>query len=315
MCGTGDIVIQTFGLTKVFKNKLAVDELSLTVYRKDIYGFLGQNGAGKSTTIKMLLGLLYPTKGYSKILGRRVPGELDKAIPKIGVVTETPAFYPYLTGEENLRLYAKMIGIKDNEKRYIPSVLEKVGLLGVKQKISEYSQGMRQRLAFALAILNGPELLILDEPTNGLDPQGIYEMKGIIKELNRSGITIFLSSHLLSEVQELANRVGIIHKGKLIAEGAVSELLTFEDQIIVMARPKDIVVKLLNNSSLVKGFTEEGDRFLVQIDKENVASFNKEMVDKGIDVFAIIPVRSTLEDFFISVTGGNSVNYRNLQAV
>lgn len=313
MSGTGDIVIQTFGITKIFKNKLAVDELSFTVYRGDVYGFLGQNGAGKSTTIKMLLGLLYPTKGYVKILGKRVPGELDKAIPKIGVVTETPAFYPYLTGEENLRLYARMIGIKD--KRHISSILEKMGLLGVKQKVSEYSQGMRQRLAFALAILNGPELLILDEPTNGLDPQGMYEMKGIIKELNRNGITVFLSSHLLSEVQELANRVGVIHKGKLIAEGLVSELLTLENQIVIIASPKDLVVNVLNNSHLVKGFTEDRDRFLVQINKENVASLNKEMVDRGIDVFALMPIRSTLEDFFISVTGGNNVAYRNLQAI
>jgi ABC-type multidrug transport system ATPase subunit len=313
MSGTGDPIIQAFGLTKSFKNKIAVSDLSFTVFRGDIYGFLGQNGAGKSTTIKMLLGLLYPNKGYVEILGKRIPGELIKILPKIGVVTEYPAFYPYLTGEENLLLYARLIGIRD--KKHIDSILEKIGLLGVKQKLSEYSQGMRQRLAFALAILNSPELLILDEPTNGLDPQGIYELKSIIKELNKNGITIFLSSHLLSEVQELANRVGIIHKGKLIAEGLVSELLTFEDRVIVIAKPKNLVIEVLNNSNLVKSFTEDGDRFLVHINKENVANLNKEMVEKGIDVFALMPVRSTLEEFFINVTGGEGVTYRNLQTV
>jgi len=313
MSGTGDPIIQAFGLTKSFKNKIAVSDLSFTVFRGDIYGFLGQNGAGKSTTIKMLLGLLYPNKGYVEILGKRIPGELIKILPKIGVVTEYPAFYPYLTGEENLLLYARLIGIRD--KKHIDSILEKIGLLGVKQKLSEYSQGMRQRLAFALAILNSPELLILDEPTNGLDPQGIYELKSIIKELNKNGITIFLSSHLLSEVQELANRVGIIHKGKLIAEGLVSELLTFEDRVIVIAKPKNLVIEVLNNSNLVKSFTEDGDRFLVHINKESVANLNKEMVEKGIDVFALMPVRSTLEEFFINVTGGEGVTYRNLQTV
>ncbi|MGB9681377.1 MAG: ABC transporter ATP-binding protein [bacterium] len=313
MSGTGEPIIQAFGLTKRFKSKVAVNDLSFTVFRGDIYGFLGQNGAGKSTTIKMLLGLLYPNKGYVEILGRKVPGELTKVLPKIGVVTEYPAFYPYLTGEENLWLYAKLIGIRN--KKYIDSVLEKVGLLGVRQKLSEYSQGMRQRLAFALAILNSPELLILDEPTNGLDPQGIYELKTIIKDLNKSGITIFLSSHLLSEVQELANRVGIIHKGKLIAEGLVSELLTFENRVVVIAKPRNLVVEFLNRSHLVKSFTEDGDKFLVHIDKENVSNLNKEMVNRGIDVFALIPVRSTLEEFFINITGGEGVNHRNLQAV
>lgn len=313
MCGAGNAVIQTFGLTKNFKNKLAVDELSLTVYRGDIYAFLGQNGAGKSTTIKMLLGLLYPSKGYTKILDARVPGELNKILPKIGVVTESPAFYPYLNGEENLTLYGSLLGIKD--KRKIRSTLERVGLLGVKQKISEYSQGMRQRLALALAILNDPELLILDEPTNGLDPQGIYEIKSIIRDLNSSGVTIFLSSHILSEVQEIATRVGVIHRGKLIAEGSVSELLTFGDRVTLMASPKDLVLKVLRESPIVKSFVEDTDKFVVQIEKDNISRLNRELVSTGIDVFALVPIRSTLEDFFINITGENGVNSRTLQAV
>lgn len=313
MCGAGNAVIQTFGLTKNFKNKLAVDELSLTVYRGDIYAFLGQNGAGKSTTIKMLLGLLYPSKGYTKILDARVPGELNKVLPKIGVVTESPAFYPYLNGEENLTLYGSLLGIKD--KRKIRSTLERVGLLGVKQKISEYSQGMRQRLALALAILNDPELLILDEPTNGLDPQGIYEIKSIIRDLNSSGVTIFLSSHILSEVQEIATRVGVIHRGKLIAEGSVSELLTFGDRVTLMASPKDLVLKVLRESPIVKSFVEDTDKFVVQIEKDNISRLNRELVSTGIDVFALVPIRSTLEDFFINITGENGVNSRTLQAV
>lgn len=313
MCGAGNAVIQTFGLTKNFKNKLAVDELSLTVYRGDIYAFLGQNGAGKSTTIKMLLGLLYPSKGYTKILDARVPGELNKVLPKIGVVTESPAFYPYLNGEENLTLYGSLLGIKD--KRKIRSTLERVGLLGVKQKISEYSQGMRQRLALALAILNDPELLILDEPTNGLDPQGIYEIKSIIRDLNSSGVTIFLSSHILSEVQEIATRVGVIHRGKLIAEGSVSELLTFGDRVTLMASPKDLVLKVLRESPIVKSFVEDTDKFVVQIEKDNISRLNRELVSTGIDVFALVPIRSTLEDFFINITGENGVNSRTLQTV
>jgi len=311
MSGAGEPVIQTFGLTKNYKNKLAVDELSLTVYRGDIYAFLGQNGAGKSTTIKMLLGLLYPTKGYAKVLYARVPGELSKVLPRIGVVTESPAFYPYLTGEENLRLYGSLLGVK-NEKR-IREVLDKVNLLGVRQKVSEYSQGMRQRLALALALLNDPELLILDEPTNGLDPQGIYEIKSIIKELNRDGVTVFLSSHILSEVQEMATRVGVIHRGRLIAEGEVEELLTFGDRVTLVASPKELVLNILKDNPIVKDFAEDGDKFLVHINKEDVSKLNKELVNAGIDVFALIPVRSTLEDFFISITGENHVVDRALQ--
>lgn len=311
MSGTGEPIIQTFGLTKNYRNKLAVDELSLTVHRGDIYGFLGQNGAGKSTTIKMLLGLLYPTKGYAKVLGVRVPGELNKVLPKIGVVTESPAFYPYLTGEENLKIYASLLGIKD--KKRIKETLDKVNLLGVKQKFSEYSQGMRQRLALALALLKDPELLILDEPTNGLDPQGIYEVKSIIRELNREGVTVFLSSHILSEVQEIATRVGVIHKGRLIAEGKVEELLTFGDRLTLMARPKELVLNVLRGNSIVKDFTEDGDKFLIHVDKENVSKLNRELVNSGVEVFALIPIRSTLEDFFISITGENHVVDRALQ--
>lgn len=313
MYGAGEPVIQTFGLTKSFKNKLAVDGLSLTVHRGDIYAFLGQNGAGKSTTIKMLLGLLYPSKGYAEILNTKVPGELCKVLPRIGVVTESPAFYPYLTGEENLSLYGGLLGIRDKKK--IEDTLERVGLLGVKQKVSEYSQGMRQRLALGLAILNDPELLMLDEPTNGLDPQGIYEIKSIIRDMNKNGVTIFLSSHILSEVQEIASRVGVIHKGKLIAEGLVRELLTFGDRITVMASPRDLVLKVLRENPVVKDFTEDTDRFIVYIDKENVSRLNRELVNAGIDVFALVPVRSTLEDFFISITGEDNVNGRTLQAI
>lgn len=314
MHGTGEPIIQTFGLTKNFKSKLAVENLSLTVYRGDIYAFLGQNGAGKSTTIKMLLGLLYPTQGYAKILNAKVPGELSKVLPKMGVVTESPAFYPYLTGEENLRIYARLLGIKKEKK--IRDVLNMVNLLGIRQNFSEYSQGMKQRLALALALLNDPELLILDEPTNGLDPQGMYEIKSIIKDLNREGVTIFLSSHILSEVQEMATRVGVIHKGKLIAEGAVDELLTFGDRLTLMASPRELVLNVLRENSIVKDFTEDGDKFLVYVDKENISKLNRELVNAGIDVFALIPVRSTLEDFFISITGENNhVVDRTLQAL
>lgn len=314
MYGAGEPVIQTFGLTKNFKGRLAVENLSLTVYKGDIYAFLGQNGAGKSTTIKMLLGLLYPTQGYAKILDAKVPGELSKVLPKIGVVTESPAFYPYLTGEENLRIYAKLLGIR-SEKR-VKDILGKVNLLGVRQKFSEYSQGMRQRLALALALLNNPEVLILDEPTNGLDPQGMYEIKSIIRDLNREGVTIFLSSHILSEVQEMATRVGVIHKGKLIAEGSVNELLTFGDRVTLMASPKELVLNVLKGNSIVKDFTEDDDKFLIYVDRENICRLNRELVNAGVDVFALIPVRSTLEDFFISITGENDhVADRTLQAL
>jgi len=311
MSGTGEPIIQTFGLTKNYRSKLAVDKLSLTVFKGDIYGFLGQNGAGKSTTIKMLLGLLYPTEGYAKVLGAKVPGELSKVLPKVGVVTESPAFYPYLTGDENLKIYASLLGIRD--KKRIEEALDKVNLLGVRQKFSEYSQGMRQRLALALALLNDPELLILDEPTNGLDPQGIYEIKSIIKELNREGVTVFLSSHILSEVQEIATRVGVIHRGKLIKEGEVEELLTFGDRLTLMAQPKELVLNVLKSNSIVKDFKEDGDKFLVHVDKENISKLNRELVNSGVEVFALIPVRSTLEDFFISITGENNVMDRALQ--
>ena len=216
--------IVTLGLTRRFGQLTAVRDLSLHVPRGSVYGFLGLNGAGKSTTIRMLLGLLRPTSGEVALLGSAMPADRLSALGRIGALVESPTVYPHLTGVENLEATRRLLG---GGRQGIARTLDVVGLTDAGHRlVREYSTGMRQRLGLALALIGEPELLVLDEPTNGLDPRGIQEVRELVRELPRSlGVTVFLSSHILAEVEQVASHVGIIHKGRLVAQGALEELL------------------------------------------------------------------------------------------
>jgi ABC-type multidrug transport system ATPase subunit len=216
--------IVTLGLTRRFGPLTAVRDLSLQVPRGSVYGFLGLNGAGKSTTIRMLLGLLRPTSGEVALLGSAMPGDRLSALGRIGALVESPTVYPHLTGVENLEATRRLLGVG---RQGMARALDVVGLSDAGCRlVREYSTGMRQRLGLALALIGEPELLVLDEPTNGLDPRGIQEVRELVRELpGRLGVTVFLSSHILAEVEQVASHVGIIHKGRLVAQGELEELL------------------------------------------------------------------------------------------
>ncbi|HKV02547.1 MAG TPA: ABC transporter ATP-binding protein [Ktedonobacteraceae bacterium] len=231
-----DIVISTSRLTKAFGKLIAVNDLHLQVMRGDVFGFLGPNGSGKTTTIRMLLGLIRPTAGRAVIFGMDVVQQMPSILPRIGAIVETPVFYPYLSGMDNLHVVGAASGMvsgKANQRR-IDEVLELVELHAqAKMAYRKYSLGMKQRLGIAAALLTDPELVLLDEPTNGLDPAGMFEIRQLIQRLAALGKTIFLSSHLLNEVQQVCNRVAILQKGNLIKQGNVSELLRGSEQVLV----------------------------------------------------------------------------------
>ncbi|MBA2286573.1 MAG: ABC transporter ATP-binding protein [Ktedonobacteraceae bacterium] len=218
-----EVVLQTRNLSKQYGKRMAVDTLSLEVRRGEIFGFLGPNGAGKTTTIRMLLGLITPTSGSGEILGHDVISQRARILPRVGALVETPALYLYMTGRDNLRAVAAVLGGVP-EKR-IDAVLEMVGMgLRQKDRVRTYSLGMKQRLGVAMALLQDPDVLILDEPANGLDPAGIVEMRDLMHRLSSEGKTVFISSHLLTEVQQICTRVAIINLGKLVTESTVEEL-------------------------------------------------------------------------------------------
>ena len=222
-----ELAIETQGLTKRLGDAAVVDKLDLAVPRGSVYGFLGPNGSGKTTTIRMLLGLIWPTAGSYRVLGEAMPGANAKVLPKVGALIEGPAFYPWLTGRQNLRRMdaAGADGQRKTRRERIDTALARVGLAAAANKrFRAYSLGMKQRLGLAAALLRPRSLLILDEPTNGMDPQGTREIRNLVRELAGEGSTVFLSSHLLSEVEQVCTHVGIISVGKMVAQGSVEEL-------------------------------------------------------------------------------------------
>src|SRR5579884_2903731 len=234
-----DSIIRTNRLTKAFGKLVAVNDLNLEVMRGDVFGFLGPNGSGKTTTIRMLLGLIRPTAGRAILFGMDNADQLPAILQRIGAIVETPVFYPYLTGMDNLRVVAAASGLQSGKinQRRIDEVLELVELRKQEKLIyRKYSLGMKQRLGIAAALLTDPELVMIDEPTNGLDPAGMFEIRQLIRRLAELGKTIFLSSHLLNEVQQVCNRVAILQKGNLIKQGNVRELLRGSEQVLIRLR-------------------------------------------------------------------------------
>jgi len=290
--------LQVRGLTKRF-DRLAVDALDLTVRTGEFYALLGPNGAGKTTTLRLLSGLLHPTSGSATVAGA-APGS-PASLARMGAMVETPAFYPYLSGRDNLRVVARYASV---DPARIEPVLKLVDLTDrARHKFKTYSTGMKQRLGVAAALLKGPDLLILDEPTSGLDPQGTIEMRALIKELKQGGRTVLLSSHLLNEVELTCDRVGVIAKGKLVAEGTVDELRSRSGgrTLRIRATPLDQAQRLVDSFLPEKVQVIDGT-LVLSVDPSQAASINRRLVSEGIDVSELRVDEQSLEDVFLQLT-------------
>ena len=300
-----DKVIEVRGLTKDFKDIRAVDSLSVNVYRGDVFGFLGPNGAGKSTTIRMLLTLIRPKEGSIKIFGKSLMEERNDILRDIGAIIENPAFYNYLSAYKNLEILSRMSG-REISPNKIMETLETVGLKERSaSKVKTYSHGMKQRLGIAQALLHDPELIILDEPTTGLDPQGMKEIRNLINYLSKEkNKTIFLSSHILSEVEQVANRMIIINKGKTVVEGKVQELLdSAEMKVTIEVDDAEAAWQLIKDSGWAeKLLSTNNNKMVFDVKTDEIALLNKHLVSNNISVSAIIPTRS-LEEYFLKITG------------
>ena len=292
-------LIETRNLTKRYGSHIiAVDSLNLTIRRGEVYGFLGPNGAGKTTTLRMLLGLIRPTSGTASVLGRP-PGD-PKSLARVGALIESPAFYPHLSGWRNLRVIARYAGVP---KERIEAVLEAVELTDrTSDKFKTYSQGMKQRLGVAAALLKDPELLILDEPTNGLDPAGMADMRALIRKLGSGDRTVLLSSHLLGEVEQICDRVGVIRNGKLVAQGTVGELRG-QARLLVRADPMDRARQLVEEMNGVEQVQVSDGALVLATDAAQAGEITRELVTSGVVVSELRPVERSLEETFLELTG------------
>src|ERR671918_522130 len=281
------LVIKTRELGKRYDRRIvAVDRLSLRVRRGEVYGFLGPNGAGKTTTLRMLLGLVRPTSGSALVLG--APPGSPESLARVGALIESPTFYPFLSGQDNLRVLARHSGTADAR---IGQVLAEVDLAArAGDRFGTYSLGMKQRLGIAAALLKDPELLILDEPTNRMDPAGMAEMRSFIRNLGRDRRTVLLSSHLMSEVEQVCDRVGVISRGELIREGTVEELRGRES-LWVRAEPLDAAERLLKNVGAVEHVERVDCGLRIGTDPSAAATVNRALVEAGIEVAELRPER------------------------
>jgi ABC-type multidrug transport system ATPase subunit len=299
-------VIVTRGLTKRFGGVLAVDSIDLDVREGERYGFLGPNGSGKTTTVRMLLGLVFATSGEIELLGREVPRRVGEALPDVGALVEGPAAYPHLSARTNLDLQdaAGPRGQRMSRparRARIDEVLHQVGLGGVGRKpVRAYSLGMRQRLGLAAALLGRPRLLVLDEPTNGLDPQGIQEVRELLLQLNQQGTTVFLSSHQLAEVEQLCTRVGVMDRGRLVAQVAMDEVRRPTGRSLIRVDDPGAALALLDGRVAARS----GDRLVVA--DVPVAELTRRLVGAGIEVLEAVPERNSLEALVLRLTGPGS---------
>ena len=296
-------MIVTRALTKRYGRLLVVDQVDLDVREGDRYGFLGPNGSGKTTVVRMLLGLVYATSGEITVMGKPVPKRVSEVLPSIGSLVEGPSAYGHLSGRVNLALIdaAGKAGGRRTRRRRIGTALERVGLAGVDNRpVKRYSLGMRQRLGLAAALLRSPRLLILDEPTNGLDPQGIREIRDLLAELNAAGTTVFMSSHQLAEVEQLCTRVGVLDSGRLVLEDDLTVLRAPTGRILVDTPDADQVAALLD------GQVEQRDGQQLLVRYEDAAALNARLVGAGLRVSAIGPHQRSLEEIVLSVTGTGS---------
>ena len=290
-------VITTEGLTKRFGRITAVDEVDLDVREGDVYGFLGANGSGKTTTVRMLLGLVLATSGRMEVLGRPMPAAGREVLPQVGAMVEGPAAYPHLSGRRNLALFDAMGpgGSRSDRRDRIAEALDRVGLAAVDERpVRAYSLGMRQRLGLAGALLRRPRLLVLDEPTNGLDPQGIQEIRELLLDLNRTGTTVFLSSHLLAEIEQMCTRVGVLDRGQLVLQAELAELRRPTGRVEVRTPDVERVRALLD------GVVEEYDATRLLVREDDPAALNARLVRAGVRVTALAEERRSLEDVVLA---------------
>ncbi|CAN7582164.1 ABC transporter ATP-binding protein [Paenibacillus sp. LjRoot153] len=317
IAATPKIVLSVNNLKKSIKNKEIIKGISFDVYAGEIFGFLGPNGSGKTTTIRMLVDLIRPTEGTIHICGFDVHKEHDEAMRKVGCIVENPELYSYLTGWENLEHFARML--PDVDENRIREVVEIVSMDGrIHDKVRTYSLGMRQRLGIAQALLGRPSLLILDEPTNGLDPQGIKEMREFIQRLAADGLSLFVSSHLLSELQQMCHRVAIISHGEVIQVGAVDELIAQGGRVVWTVSPGEQALRVLQSSEFVfAAIAVDTDNLTnlpttvmqvsTQMNQEDIPKLSQLLIEQGISLYAVEIKNPTLEDLFLRLTEGERI--------
>jgi ABC-type multidrug transport system ATPase subunit len=296
-------MITTQNLTKRFGRVEAVREVSLDVREGDRYGLLGPNGSGKTTVVRMLLGLVYATSGSISVLGEPIPRRASRVLPDIGALIEQPAAYPHLSGRANLRLLdaAGPHSTRRTRRRRVDEALEEAGLAGIDARpVRAYSLGMRQRLGLAAALVRRPRLLILDEPTNGLDPRGIRDMRDLLQRLNADGVTIFLSSHLLPEVSALCTRIGVLDSGRLVLQDQLADLQKPTGRVLVSCDEPERAVSILD------GLVEHRDGADLVVRSADPAALNTRLVAADVPVRALAQERRALEEIVLAVTGAGS---------
>jgi len=298
-------ILKTYNLTKQYKDQKAVDDVNITIEKGDIYGFLGLNGAGKTTTMRMIMGLIKPTNGYIELFGEKLSEDKKHFFSRVGSIIEFPGFYENLTAVENLDIHRKLMGVPD--KDCIEKSLEIAGILdAANRKTKEFSLGMKQRLGIARALLHNPEFLVLDEPTNGLDPMGIKEMRQLILDLSQKrNITVLISSHILSEIQQLATKVGIIHKGKLLEE-INSETLKNKNRHYIEIKvnnDRETVFILEQKLNITDYIISEPGVIKIYEKLTETANINRTLIQNNLEVKEISLLRDSLEDYFIQLVG------------
>ena len=296
-------VIKVQNISKHFGSLKAVDDLSFEVQAGQVFGFLGQNGSGKSTTIRMLLSLIHPTSGQIEIFGKRIEKDREAILEQVGAIIERPDLYPYLSAREHLELFAKVRKQKIGEAD-INATLEKVGLAHrAKDKVQTFSLGMKQRLGIGIALVHNPSLIILDEPTNGLDPQGIADIRQLIQYLAKEeGKTVLVSSHLLSEIEQVAHQILIIHQGKKMVEGVTKELLDPEKRIVQIKTTDDVnALKVITAGSFSNYLLPRSEGVFLKLPTNQIPSLNESLVKAEVALLGI-ETKNSLEDYFLQIT-------------
>ncbi len=305
-------VLEIDRISKRFGHQQAVEEISLRVEEGNVYGFLGPNGAGKTTSIRMMLGLIAPDSGSVRILGRDVRREFKQAIRPVGAMIEGPAFYGFLSARKNLQIFAGITGRVSRSR--VEEVLEEIGLTRrAHQRVDSFSKGMRQRLGIGLALLERPRLLVLDEPTDGLDPQGVIEIRNLVRRVrDEEGTTVFLSSHLLGEIEQICDRVAIAYRGRILQEGRLNELIPASESVarITLQRDGDVRARalLLEKLKIEATIVRRG---CVEFDHEgcDLAEVNRLLVEAGLGVSELSTRACSLEEYFVSLTGESAEVY------